>query len=514
MVTHESSLSRASGGNGAHLAAIIDLAHDAVISRDLGGTISYWNRGAETLLGYGAREVIGRSASLLIPQAFAEEEHNLLERLKRGDSICQHPAVRIHQNGSLLNVSITLLPIRDEQGRLRGLSEIIHSMTARRKHIEDRQLLAAIVDSSHDAIISKDLCGMITSWNAGAENLFKYTAQEAVGRPITMIIPADRQSEEVTILNCLKRGERIDQYETVRVAKDGRLLNISLTVSPIKDKDGTIIGASKIARDITGQKQLACALQAAQKQLQSHIENLEKQVEERTSKLQQAVSELESFAYSISHDMRAPLRSMQSFAYFLKEDYSDQLAPEGIEYLDRIIKAASRMDCLIRNVLTFSQVGRADLPLEVVDVEELLHGLIQSYPQFQPPCVDIRVEGRLPCVLGNEASLTQCFTNLLSNAVKFIGPGVFPQVKIRAERREDRVRFWFEDNGIGIAPEFQEKIFGIFQRLSSQYEGTGMGLAIVQRAAKRMSGQVGVESHLGQGSRFWLEVALADPGSE
>lgn len=500
--------------NCAHLAAIIEAAGDAVISKDSNDIITRWNKGAEMLLGYNAQEMVGQPASLLIPVTRAEEEAKLLERLKRGEAMNRLQAMRLHKNGSLLDVTITLLPIQDESGRFQGVSEVLQAVFPARQGMDERQLLAAIVESSHDAIISKDLSGTITSWNAGAERLFQYTAREMIGQPVSILIPPGREAEEPKILESLKRGERIDHFETVRKAKDGRLLNISLTISPVKDCHGNTVGASKIARDITEQKNLAGALQVAQKDLQRYIESLERQIQERTSKLQQAISELESFAYSISHDMRAPLRSMQSFAYYLLEDYGSRLGSEGLDYLNRIIKAATRMDRLIRDVLTFSRVGRADLILEPVDVEELLRGILQAYPQFQPPSAEIRVEGRLPQVMGNEASLTQCLTNLLCNAVKFVNPGVIPKVKIWAECKEGRARLWFEDNGIGIAPEYRDKVFGIFQRLSNNYEGTGMGLAIVHKAAERMSGQVGFESEVGKGSNFWLEVALAEPAPE
>lgn len=258
-------------------------------------------------------------------------------------------------------------------------------------------------------------------------------------------------------------------------------------------------------------KQAEDALLAAQAELSSHAQDLERQVAERTAKLQQTVGELESFSYSISHDLRAPLRAMQSFARILEQEFSDKLGDEGKEYVRRITTAAQRMDNLIRDVLNYSRVSRTDLVLEPVSLEKLLRDTLESYPVFQPPAADIQLQGPFPIVLGNEAVLTQCISNLLGNAVKFVETGVKPTVRVWTEPSADgkMSRIFFKDNGLGIPKESQEKIFGIFERLSTRFEGTGIGLAIVRKGAERMGGQVGLESEAGKGSTFWLELQNA-----
>ena len=249
-------------------------------------------------------------------------------------------------------------------------------------------------------------------------------------------------------------------------------------------------------------------LAAAQSQLADKAKQLESLVRERTFKLTETIGELEAFSYSIAHDMRAPLRSMQGFSHILLSEYEGKLDDEGMGFLKRIAASADRMDKLIRDVLNYSRVVRADAPLEEVDVEELVQGIVETYPGLGGEQAEIRVKGPLPAVLGNEAMLMQIFSNLLGNAVKFVRPGVKPQVEVWAEPKGELVRFFVKDNGLGIAPDQHKKIFEIFQQVEKTADSTGIGLAIVRKAIERMGGKVGVQSELGRGSTFWFEVSL------
>jgi signal transduction histidine kinase len=236
---------------------------------------------------------------------------------------------------------------------------------------------------------------------------------------------------------------------------------------------------------------------------------LEQTVQSRTARLQELVDELEHFSYSITHDMRAPLRAMHGYAAILQESNPFPDNPECRDYLGRIITAAARMDRLILDALSYSQCVRGEMPLQPVDSAALIKGMLDSYPALQSAAAEIKVIGRLPVVMANEAGLTQCFSNLLNNAVKFVSPGTMPEVTIRAEERGGMVRFWFEDNGIGVPAEMRPRIFKMFQRASKEYEGTGIGLALVRKVAERMGGGVGFESIPGHGSRFWIEMKCA-----
>jgi signal transduction histidine kinase len=207
--------------------------------------------------------------------------------------------------------------------------------------------------------------------------------------------------------------------------------------------------------------------------------------------------------------MRAPLRAMHGFAEKLREDYAGKpMDAEAGDYLSRISRAAVRLDLLIQDVLTYTRVMRAEVPMQEVDLERLIADLVEAYPQWQAPNAEVRITGGLPIIRGNEALLTQCFSNLIGNAVKFVEPGVKPCVTIRAEPVGMQTRIWFEDNGVGIASENHRRIFRLFERIypTSQFEGTGVGLTIVRKAVERMNGEVGFESELGKGSKFWIQL--------
>ena len=265
------------------------------------------------------------------------------------------------------------------------------------------------------------------------------------------------------------------------------------------------------------------ALRESERQLRESNMDLERRVAERTASLEETISDLEDFSHSITHDLRAPLRAIRSFAQILGEECLACGRPKAQEHIHRITSAAARMDRLIQDVLQYSRLARSELRLSPVNVQELLRGIIESYPAFQPPQVEIQINGPLPRMLGNEAALTQCFSNLLGNALKFVAPGTRPQVRVWAERVGDPkaetrdpqpatlsiVRLSFADNGIGIPKDAHERIFKMFQRLDKSYDGAGVGLTVVRKAVEKMGGKVGLESEPGRGSRFWIELKAA-----
>ncbi|MBA4137991.1 MAG: hypothetical protein C0518_11795 [Opitutus sp.] len=365
--------------------------------------------------------------------------------------------------------------------------------------------LAAIIAGSEDAIVTKNLQGIVTSWNPGAERVFGYAAAEMIGQPVLRLLPADRTNEEQQILARLQRGERVDHFETRRVRRDGRSIDVSLTISPIRDPHGKIIGASKIARDIT-------ELKEARERLQNHAAELETKVRERTAKLEESLAELEAFSYSLSHDMRGPLRAIQSLTEIVVADSGEKI-PESLPLLRKVIASAGRLDRLIRDVLSFAQLSRSEIPLSPLPTDTLARELIRERPEYHAPHADVQVEGSLLPVIGHQASLTQCLTNLIDNAVKFVAPGAAPVVRLFTTAHGDRVRLHVRDNGIGIDPAGRQQLFAIFHRLptSRGYEGTGVGLAIVRKAALRMDGTVGVESAPGLGSTFWIDLPGVTP---
>src|SRR3569833_1203103 len=295
---------------------------------------------------------------------------------------------------------------------------------------------------------------------------------------------------------------------------ESAFLNITLVEKPVRfiTLRSVIEAALQHRRHQYKIRDILLDLEQAQEDLRIANRELEKRVRERTQKLQETNGELEAFSYSVSHDLRAPLRSMQGFAEALLEDHSSQLDAEGKAFLAKISAGAARLDLLVQDVLAYSRVAKGNFHLEDVASGSIVREVMETYPQLNVKAT-ITIVDPLPHVQAHPAYLTQCVSNLLGYAVIFVRPGVPPVVKIWSEKGEDadHVRIYFEDNGIGIAPEHFKSIFEIFGRVNPQssYEGTGIGLAIVRKAAERMGGSVGVTSELGKGSLFWISLRKA-----
>ena len=280
---------------------------------------------------------------------------------------------------------------------------------------------------------------------------------------------------------------------------------------PVKNE--FIFGINMTVVDITEHKATAALQQVARDEIAGHARQLETEVGARTSDLKASVDELEAFSYSLSHDLRAPMRAIHSFTELVFQSDQANLSSASRGYLTKVMDAAHRADQLIQDVLTISRLSHKELPLEPVNIEKLLHTLIIERTDWQiTGKVAIEIAGPLLPVQGNVATLSQCLTNLLENALKFVAPGVRPHVRIWTEAAGAQVRFWIADNGIGIRAEDQSRIFHIFSQCHSMdaYQGTGIGLAIVQRAVERMGGSVGVVSEPGHGSQFWLLLPKAE----
>ena len=364
---------------------------------------------------------------------------------------------------------------------------------------------AALVGSSDDAIVGKDLAGIVTSWNSGAEKIFGYPAAEMIGQSITKLIPADRQQEEEAILGRIRRGESVRHFETVRVRKDGSTVDVSVTVSAIRDPDGRIVGASKVARDITERKR-------AEATIQRFNAELERRVAERTEQLQAANRELEAFSYSVSHDLRAPLRAIDGFSQAVLEDFGARMPPEGLRYLQTIRAGAQRMGALIDDLLDFARLNRKTVHAQDVEthriVAEALEDLGSPWPCRQ---VEIRI-GDLPGCHGDPAMLKQAWMNLLSNALKYTRKRERATIEIGCTKEGGQMIYFVRDNGTGFDMRYSGKLFGVFQRLHrpEEYEGTGVGLAIVQRIVHRHGGKVWAEAAVDRGASFYFTLNGGD----
>lgn len=418
----------------------------------------------------------------------------------RGVYELEHRVVR--PDGSVRWVYNRAHPYYDGQGEHVRYVGITLDVTERRTAEEARGHLAAIVESAQDPIFSTGPDGIIRTWNRGAERLFGYTAREIVGKEVTALLPPERLYERAEIMEQLQQGKSGELLDTVRVTKDGRRINVSLRVTPIFGSDGRVIGASAIMRDISEHKRLEEEIRLANS-------SLERRVAERTGELSETVAELERFTYTVAHDLRAPLRAIHRYSELLLDASLEIRGAEARDHLGRVTGAAKRMDKLISDLLTYSRVGLTQPKREVVDLGQAVEEAITTLAeQIKERDATVNVAIPVPRVLADQVLLDQVLTNLLSNALKFVPFDRKPKIEIATEARENYVRLWIQDNGIGVEPKYGDRIFGLFERLhgDDKYGGTGIGLAIVQRAAERMDGHVGFESEPGRGSRFWIEL--------
>jgi PAS domain S-box-containing protein len=647
------------------LGAIVDSSDDAIISKDLGGRITSWNRAAERLYGYAAEEAVGKSIFIVVPPERHDEEKDILDRLQRGERVDHFETTRRRKDGTVMNVSLTISPLKNHHGEIIGASKIARDITEQKRSEEairtlnarltddlaamtrlqqlstrliqsggipellgeildagievtaadmgniqlldeagrlaivaqrgfdvpfleffgsvheglaacgsalqkgervivedisrspvfagtpaldamltaearavqstplvsrsgkvlgmfsthyrrpqrptDRELrlldllvrqaadlierkrgeegrsqLSAIVEASGDAIYTYDLNGTILNWNRAAEELYGFAPHEIVGAPVETIVPPDRRAElHDLIAGGSGSGKIVRNLETMRMRRDGRVFPAVLTLSPIRDERGKTVALSVIARDITERKQ---------------AEN----------DLRRANQDLEQFAYSASHDLQEPLRTIKIYSQLLADRLGTVVEGASAEFLDFLRNAATRMELLVRDLLAYTQVTRLDAPIGEVDANEAVGEVIANLGGAITESGAVITFDKLPAVSVHSTHMRQLLQNLIGNAIKYRSEDRAPAVHIGAERQDGCWLFTVRDNGIGIQPEFREQIFGLFSRLhnADRYSGTGIGLAICQRIVERYHGRIWVESEPGSGSAFRFTVPV------
>ncbi len=462
----------------------------AVYTTDAVGRITHYNQEAARFAGREAERGKDRwcvTYRLYRPDGtfLPHEECPMAVALKTGQPVRGVEAIAERPDGTRAYFMPYPTPIKDETGAVLGGINVLVDITHRRQDEEARARLAAIVETSDDAIISKNLDGIIQSWNAGAQRIFGYTPEEAIGRPVAMLIPDGHENEEPSILARLRRGERIEHYETVRRRKDGSLFDISLTVSPVADEHGRIIGASKIARDISDRKRAE-------------------------AELRQVTADLEQLAYSASHDLQEPIRNVAVYAEIIRRRYGHTFDAKGTEAMAFIGESAKHMDLLVKGLLSYLQSGGSDNTLESVDTAVALSDALGNLAATIRETQASVTHDRLPTLPMRPGQMEHLFQNLIGNAIKYRRQGESPRIHVSANRVGADWRFGVSDNGIGIAPEYHDRIFAIFKRLhkdNGRYSGTGIGLAICQRIVERHGGRIWVESAGDQkGSTFYFTL--------
>ena len=477
------------------LAAIVSSTDDAIIGKDLHGAITSWNPAAERIFGYTAQEAIGGSLGLIVPANLRHEEADVLRRIRAGERIEHYETVRRTRSGALVELSLTVSPINAPDGTILGASEIARDITRTKRLERDARHFAAIVASSDDAIVSKDLDSIVTSWNAAAERMFGYSAAEIIGQSVRVIIPDERQHEEDDVLTRIRAGWRIEHFETIRRAKDGTLVPVSLTISPIRNERGVVIGASKIARDITARIRAD---------------------EERLRLLESARSAnrlKDEFLATLSHELRTPLNAIVGYSRMLQGGMMTS-GEKQRGALDTLVRNAASLTQIVEDVLDVSRIvsGKLRMNVEPVDLSRIAREAAEtSQPAADAKGIRLDVVGDPEGVLvtGDPDRLRQVLWNLCSNAVKFSERGGRVEVRVKCVNAQAEVTV--ADTGIGIQPAFLPHLFERFSQAdagaSRLQGGLGLGLAISRHLVELHGGRISAQSEgPGRGSTFRIEL--------
>ncbi len=596
---------------------------------DTKGIIRYANNNFCKISKYSRSELIGQDHRIVSSGYHSKEFiRNLWVTIANG-KIWRGELRNKAKDGTIYWVDTHIIPFLDEQGKPHQYLALRADITKHKEAEAQLLLLASIVSTSEDAIFSSNLNSKIISWNAGAKGIFGYSSDEVIDQPISMLIPEERMDEDNQIMRKIRQGQSVDHFETVRKRKDGSIIPVSVSVSPIKDSVGNIIGASRMARDITNKKLLEIRraeedrananirfrntldnmLEGVQiigfdwryiyvndslvmhakyskeellgstvmekypgfekteifkayqrcfnERTSIHLENeftfpdgskgwfefsfqpvpegifilsmditeqkkaeqqigelnasLEQKVKERTAQFDAVSRELEAFSYSISHELRAPLRAINGYAKILEEDYHSLFDENAKRLLGVVQENSQRMGQLIDDLLAFSRLGRKEIQMVVVNMTKLVKSVVEDIKIIEPSA-RIRIQELHPG-WGDVALLKQVLVNFISNAVKYSSKEKASLVEIKSKIVGEDVVYSISDNGAGFDMAYVDKLFKVFQRLHTleEFEGTGVGLAIVQRIIAKHGGKVWAEGEIGKGATFYFSLPLKPP---
>ena len=483
-------------------AMLVESSDDAIIGMDRQNVVTTWNRAAERLYGYAAVEVVGRNIAFLLPPDRVNEVTAVQDRMASAGSAHRYETTRLHKDGTVIDVAITVSAIRDPAGTIVGISARALDITERRRTDAVTAEMAAIVDSSNDAIIGKTLDGLVTTWNRGAEHVYGYTAAEMVGKSVSLLLPNDRPDEVRTIIaDMVATDARTEHFETQRVRKDGRVIDVSLTLSPIRDSDGKIVGASSVARDVTEHNAMVASLKASE--LRSVMA------------VSRAKDEMVSL---VSHELRTPLASLLGFTELL---YAREFtAEQQKEYLGVMLREGRRLTDLINDVLHIQRLeaGHQELNPAPADLDALILRAVAAAGEDPQRMIEVRVSKMLPLVMIDTDAILQVLGNFLSNARKYSPDG--GAILVTTKLADGQVEIEVEDHGLGLPADALPRVFDTFFRVASGdrrlIKGTGLGLAINRRIVEAHGGRVAAYSEgpgLGSRFRFTLPVVQKHPDS-
>lgn len=520
-------------------AAIVEQSFDAIFSADLNGCIISWNRAAEQIYGYSSAEAIGSSLSILCPPEASTEWMEIQSKVREGIRVENVERIRVRKDGDRFYASLTVSPMRDVAGNIVGCSAVARDITETKRAEAEiarrgaeaqraRAELSAVVDSMGEGLYQLDSDARVVFMNSACERMLGYTLEEIRGRKMHDVIHSmwpdgrSRAAQECPLVRVVKSGDSHHEDEDFFRRRDGSFFPVEYTSSPLI-VGGKIAGAVLSFRDISERKRAEeerSRLLALERQARRELEikkteveqlntELEERVRTRTVELEVANKELEAFSYSVSHDLRAPLRSLDGFSHILLDEYAERLDEEGRDFLRRLRNASQNMGQLIDALLQLSRVTRSEMSREQVDLTAIARQIVEELKKTAPERqVDIHIAEGL-VAKGDPRLVHVALLNLLGNAWKFTARREHAMIEFGLGQREGVPTFFVKDNGAGFDMNYGNKLFGAFQRLhtAAEFEGSGIGLATVQRIVRRHGGNVWAEGTPGQGATFYFTLA-------
>lgn len=476
-------------------AAVVQSSNDAIIAEALDGTITAWNQAAERLFGYSASEAVGKKTEIIVPISEQPRIREILGRVRRGERVEAFETARRHKDGHLIEVSLSVSPVRTTNGAIVGIARIARDISAQ-KLAEAKFRMA--VEASPSGMVMVDARGIILLVNSELERLFGYSREELVGRSFEVLVPERFRAAHAKFTAEFGKSPAARRLGAHRdlfgLHKHGTEFPVEIGLNSVQSPSGLLVFAA--VADISERKRTEDAIAA------------------QTELLRRSNAELEQFAYVASHDLQEPLRMVASYTQLLADRYAGQLDPRADKYIRYVVEGARRMQTLVRDLLTYSRVSTEPPQLHRVDAKAVVGAVLERLSAVIQDTKAAIAVGDLPAVAGDEGELGQVFQNLIANAVKFRSDQPV-HVAIAARRRGDAWVFSVADNGVGIDPRNHDRVFQMFQRLHERgkYEGSGIGLAIVKKIVERHGGRIWVESAIGQGATFYFTMPPASGGS-
>jgi PAS domain S-box-containing protein len=480
--------------------AVVETANDAIISADSQGHVVSWNKGAERTFGYKAAEAVGQPLTFIMPERFQDaHRQGILRHLSGGESRVLGRTVELtgkrkDQTEFPLDVSLASW----KNGDAIFFTGILRDSSERKK---SEQKVRGLLEAAPDAtVVDRD--GTIVLVNAQVERLFGYKREEVLGQPISLLIPERFRDQypgnRTGLFTRVQAGETIPALELCGLRKDGSEFPVEISVSPLETEEGQLVTSA--IRDITERKKA-----------QEGIQSLNEHLQRRSQELEAANKELEAFTYSVSHDLRAPLRHIDGFSKLLVEQYGPQLSEEVRECIKLICNGTREMGQLVDDLLSLAGVGRKELTLQLTALDSVIKEVVSDLErQNEGRVIDWQIE-KLPFVECDAGLMKQVFVNLLSNAIKFTRPRERADIAVGVLNRDEGKVIFVRDNGVGFNMKYSNKLFGVFQRLHRQedFEGTGVGLATIQRIIHKHGGRVWAEAELNKGATFYFTLGTA-----